>query len=345
MGRAAASPIVVGNRVFVTASSGPREDRLHVLAFDTRTGKQVWHRQLWATGHTLSNSFAAVADPTPASDGRHLLAFYSSNDLACFDLEGNLLWIRGLAYETPSTRNDVGMASSPLVIGQTVVVQMENQGESYAVGIDVQSGKTLWRADREHVATWTTPVAAEDEAGGRIVLLQSKSGLTALDPLTGRRLWDHEAPCSTMSTVAATKGRLYVPVAGLELLRLPSGSYKPQWLQSKLRLSNASPILSDDRVYFIKGPAILVCADAASGEQLWQFRLKGPMWATPAIAGGHLYAVSYDGLVQVVQLGQEAKVVSSFPIDSKILASPAVADGGVYLRSDANLWKLGGKDK
>jgi outer membrane protein assembly factor BamB len=342
VGRAAGGPIVVGGKVFVTASDGRNESRLHLLAFDAATGRQLWHRQLWATGHTLSNSFAAVADPTPASDGHRVLAFYSSNDLACFDLDGNLQWFRGLAYETPSTRNDVGMASSPVVVGDTAVVQMENQGESYAVGIDIATGKTRWRVDREHVATWTTPVVAEDEAGSPIVLLQSKAGLTAVDPAAGRKLWNFEAPCSTMSSPAATRGKIFVPAAGLQLLRAQPGAYQAEWLQGKLRSSNASPLVSGDRLYVVKGPAILVCADAATGEQLWQLRLKGPMWATPAIAGDYLYAVSYDGLVQVVRLGQkEGKVVSACQIDNKILASPAIGAGGVYFRSDANLWKFG----
>ncbi len=344
VGRAAASPIVVGDRVFVTASDGRNESRLHLLAFDAKSGRQLWHRQLWATGHTLSNPFAAVADPTPASDGRRVVAFYSSNDLACFDLDGNLLWFRGLAFETPSTRNDVGMASSPTIVGNTVVVQMENQGESYAAGIDLATGKTRWRVDRPHAATWTTPIAAEDEAGSPIVLLQSKAMLTAVDPANGRKLWEYEAACSTLSSAAASRGRVYLPAAGLQLLRAQPGAYQADWLQGKLRSSNASPTLAGDRLYVVKGPAILVCSDAATGDQLWQLRLKGPMWATPAIAGGHLYAVSYDGLVQVVRLGdKEGKLVSTCQIDSKILASPAVADGGVYFRSDAHLWKFGAK--
>jgi outer membrane protein assembly factor BamB len=346
VGRAAASPIVVGDKVLVTASNGRGETRLHLTAYDAATGRQLWHRQLWATGHTLSSSFAAVADPTPASDGRHVLAFFSSNDLACFDLDGNLLWFRGLAYETPATRNDVGMASSPIISGDTAVVQMENQGESYAVGLELATGKTRWRVDRPHTATWTTPIATEDEAGSPIVLLQAKTGLTALEPASGRKLWEHEAPCSTMSTAAATKGNVYLPVAGMELLRTQPGAFQPAWQQGKLRASNASPMIAGDRLYVVKGPAILVCADAATGEQRWQLRLKGPMWATPAIAGDHLYAVSYDGLVQVVRLGdKEGKVVSTCQIDSKILASPALADGAVYFRSDAHLWKFGGNQQ
>jgi outer membrane protein assembly factor BamB len=344
VGRAASSPIVVGERVFVTASDGRNETRLHLLAFDAKSGRPLWHRQLWATGHTLSNPFAAVADPTPASDGHRVLAFYSSNDLACFDLDGNLLWFRGLAYETPSTRNDVGMASSPVIAGDLVVVQMENQGESYAAGIELATGKTRWRVDRPHVATWTSPIATTDLAGNPLVLLQSKSMLTALDPATGRKRWEYEAACSTISSAVAAHGNVYLPAAGLQLLHARPNACEAGWLQGKLRSSNASPTLAGERLYVVKGPAILVCADPATGEQRWQLRLKGPMWATPAIAGDYLYTVSYDGLVQVVHLGdKQGKVVSACQIDNKILASPALADGAVYFRSDAHLWKFGAK--
>jgi len=141
-GRGPSSPIVVDGSVVVTCSSGPRHDRLHVLLFDAATGKVKWHRQLWATGHCVHHAFGAVATPTPASDGERIFAFYSSNDLACFDLDGNLLWFRGLAYDHPTTRNDVGMGSSPLVVGDTVIVQCQNQGESFAAGIDTATGET-----------------------------------------------------------------------------------------------------------------------------------------------------------------------------------------------------------
>ena len=96
-----------------------------------------------------------MADNTPASDGHRVYAFYSSNDLAAFDLDGNLQWFRGLASENPSMRNDVGMASSPLVLGDVVIVQCENQGESFIMGLDTVSGKTVWRRPRDHTAIWS----------------------------------------------------------------------------------------------------------------------------------------------------------------------------------------------
>jgi len=97
-GRGLSGPIVVGGRVFLTASSGYQQDRLHVLCFDAPTGKKLWERQFWATGRTLCHPKMCNATPTPASDGRRVFAFFSSNDVVCLDLEGNLLWMRGLTH-------------------------------------------------------------------------------------------------------------------------------------------------------------------------------------------------------------------------------------------------------
>ena len=111
-GRGVSSPIVVSDRVIVTASSGYRQDRLHVLCFDARDGRKLWERQFWATGRTMCHPKTCMAAPTPASDGRRIFAFYSTNDLFSLDLDGNLLWLRGLTHDYPNASNSMGMASS-----------------------------------------------------------------------------------------------------------------------------------------------------------------------------------------------------------------------------------------
>ena len=133
-GRGPASPIVVDSKVIVTASSGVNQDRLHVLCFDAADGSKLWERQFWATGRTLTHPSSANAAPTPASDGELIFAFFSSNDLACLDLDGNLKWFRGLAHDYPAAGNDVGMSSSPVVAGDSVIVQVECQGDSFRHG-------------------------------------------------------------------------------------------------------------------------------------------------------------------------------------------------------------------
>jgi outer membrane protein assembly factor BamB len=340
-------PIVVSGRVFVTAATGPKQDRLHLLAFDAASGRPLWERQLWATGHTVCNSYGGVAAPTPASDGQRVFAFYSSNDLACFDLDGNLQWFRGLAFESAATRNDSGMASSPLCVGQTVVVQMENQGESFAAGIDALSGETLWRIPREAVACWTSPTLLRGSKPEEdLVLLQSRSCLTVHEPRTGREVAKFAADCSTLSSPTTANGVLFAAAAG----GITALKYDPQekrlatlWQNRQLQIANVSPVVHAGRLYAMKSPAILVAADAANGKLLAQLRLKGTTWATPVVVGNTMFVVNHDGLLQVVDVSGEAKLIGSLQVDSGILATPVVADGALYLRSNSTLWKLGRK--
>ena len=123
-GRGTSGPIVIGDRVYLTSNSGFRSDRLHVHCYDANNGNEVWERQFWATGRTMTHPKMSVATPTPASDGQRIFAFYSSNDLVCLDLNGNLQWYRGLGRDFPNASNSLGMSSSPIVIGDTVIVQV-----------------------------------------------------------------------------------------------------------------------------------------------------------------------------------------------------------------------------
>jgi outer membrane protein assembly factor BamB len=337
------SPIVVGGRVIVTAASGPRQDRLHVMAFDEQDGGLLWERQLWATGPTICHPFSGVAAATPASDGQSIVAMFSSNDLACFDLDGNLLWLRGLNYENPTTRNDAGMASSPLVVGREVIVQLENLGESFAAAIDLSTGRTLWQIPRDHDQSWSSPILLRGRTpADDAVLLQSRSHLTAHDPRTGKELWRYPAACSTISSPAVEKGRVILPADGLSAVQYDAaaGEAKTVWSQKRARAENASPVVHAGRVYAMKSGGILACLDAADGNVLWQLRLGGVFWATPVVAGGRLYAASHGGQVQVVELGAEGRIVGTGQLEPGLLASPAVAGDALFFRSNAHLWKI-----
>ena len=337
------SPIVVAGRVVVTCASGPRQDRLHVLALDARSGRRLWERQLWATGSVVHNSFGGVAAPTPASDGQLIFAFYSSNDLACFDLEGNLKWLRGLTYENPGTRNDVGMASSPLVVDETVIVQLESPGDAFAAGLDAATGQNRWRIPLEADAAWTSPVVIRGKSPqDDLVLLQCRSAVRVLEPRTGKQVAAYDHWTNTVASATTSGQTIYLPADGIRALRLDrsSGGLTLLWHGPRLQTGNASVVVHDNRVYTIKGGGILVCGDAANGEVLWQLRLTGPFWATPVVADGHLYAVNHAGLVQCVELGKQGRLVGTSQLDAGILASPAVADQAIYFRTNTHLWKI-----
>ncbi|MHB1038215.1 MAG: PQQ-like beta-propeller repeat protein [Pirellulales bacterium] len=339
-GRGPSSPIVVAGRVVVTCSSGFRQNQLHVLCFDAQSGRLRWQRQFWATARTVCHPFGAVAAPTPASDGESVFAFFSSNDLVCLDLDGNLRWLRGLSYDHPRAENDAGMASSPLLAGGTVVLQMENQEDSFATGLDSATGENCWLKERPKVATWTSPVAMASPSGP-VVLLQSPSGLTAVDPATGRELWVHATRCDDIPSAVTSGETIYLPTNGLTALRCGTGR-PPQvaWQESRLSLDNASAVVDQGRVYALNRAGVLACGDAKTGAILWRLRLKGIFWATPVLAGGHLYCINYDGLAQVVRVGAEGKLAGESQFGEAIQGSPAVANDALFIRSDAHLWKI-----
>lgn len=343
-GKSVASPIVVKGRVIVTSSSGVNQDRLHVLAYDVETGKQAWHRQFWATGRTLTHPFSAVAAPTPASDGQRIFAFFSSNDLVCLDLDGNLLWYRGLAFDFPKAGNDIGMSSSPIVADQTVMVQIESQGESFATGIDVATGETRWRVDRTRSANWASPMVMPGRRGGKTsVILQAGDGLVGYDVRTGEQLWKFELPCQTTPSLAVSEDRIFVPTDdGLTALDLPADATAPAlaWNSSQLNPNPASPIVAGDRVYAVNSAGVLSCGDLQDGKRLWQVRIGGRHWSTPIVAGDRIFCVNAEGQAKVVQLGEVGTIVGTNDFGEAIKGSPAMADGALYVRSDQYLWKI-----
>ena len=342
-GRGPSSPIVVGDRVLLTATTGFREDRLHVLCFDANTGDKLWERRFWATGRTATHNSITGAAPTPASDGRYVYAFYSSNDLVCLDLDGNLRWYRGLTYDYPKAGNDVGMASSPVVVDGVVVVQVENKSDSFAIGIDAATGESRWRLARAKESNWASPVVLPGRGNRRTaVLLQSTDLLSAHDPQTGEQLWRFDDGCASVASSVYHDDVLFTPMNGLTALRLSdeSNSVEVAWDSNRMRPGSASPIVYDGRVYVLSNASVR-CADAKTGELVWSVRLKGRHWATPVIAGGHLYCTNQDGDVRVVKLGdKEGEIVGETQIGEPIHASPAVAGGAMYVRSDKHLWKI-----
>ena len=343
-GRGLGSPIVLGGRVFVTCSSGPKQNRLHVICFNAADGRKRWERQFWATGRTMCQETTCVAAPTPASDGERIFAIFSSNDLVCLDLEGNLVWLRGLTVDYPNASNSLGMASSLTVTDGVLVAMVENDSESFTAGIDVKTGVNRWKLDRPKMANWTSPSLIRSPSGATHVLLQSGKGVTAVEPTTGRIVWQYTEGASTIPSGTVSDGILYVPSQGITALQPSSDGSSPKqlWRSGQLRPATASPVVLNQRVFTLNDAGVLSCGDAKDGNRLWQLRLKGKFSATPLAAGVFLYCVNDKGRLQVVDTTQpEGAVTSELDLGQTILSTPAISDGAIYVRSDGKLWKLG----
>lgn len=343
-GRGLSSPVIVGDRLFVTASSGARLDRLHVICFNVSDGSLRWERQFWATGRTMTHEKISPAAPTPVSDGKTLFALFSSNDCLALDLEGNLLWFRGLGRDYVNASNSLGMSSSLVFAAGILVTQVENDSESFTLGLDAQTGLNRWKLDRPKRANWTSPTVYRERSGQVRVLLQSFQGVTAVDPFSGRILWNYSEGASTVPSATWSDGRLYLPSNGLTVLELsPDGSVPQQiWRSTQLRPGTPSPVVFGGRVYSLNDGGILTCGDGSDGKRLWQLRIKGPFSATPISAGGRLYCVNEAGLVQVVDPTQnEGTVTSELALGQTVIGTPSISTGSLFVRSDGRLWRIG----
>ncbi len=347
-GRSVGGPIVVGKKVFTSSAGGVDAKRLTVSCVDTETGKLLWEQAFRATGRTFFYPTSSNAAPTPCSDGKSVFAFYSSNDLICLDVDGNLVWYRGLAYDFPKAGNDIGMSSSPTVAGDAVIVQVECQGESFAMGLDKRTGKTLWKMPRPNEANWASPVTVKLPGGQEAVVLQCRESLMLVEANTGEKIWEMDIPCQSIPSCTVSGANLVVPGNnGVHVLELGDSKVEPKklWNSNKINPGSGSAVVRNGTLYALNG-SVLVSADLLSGEEGWKLRLPdaGQLWATPVIAGSRLYAFTQDGDCFVVNLpdGADGKgeVIARNSLGEAVYGTPAIDGNALYVRSYDHLWKI-----
>jgi outer membrane protein assembly factor BamB len=278
---------------------------------------------------------------------------FATGDLACLDRDGNLLWYRSLVSDYRDITNQVGLAASPILWKDLLIVPMENVGESFAAGLDKLTGQNRWKVERPRDINWPTPLLL-GRAGRIEVLFQAPQELAAYDPANGRKLWTYSGPgMSAVPSLVAADG--LVVLSGGVALRPPQPSLNPAkqpaegksskaepyvvWKSLKLRPAYASPLYYQGLLYAINNSSILLnCADVHTGRVIWQQRVKGPFSASPVAADNKIYLVNEDGLTTVLRPGKPPQMLSTNDLGEPMLATPAIAEGAIYLRSDRHLY-------
>lgn len=338
--KGASSPIVVGDKVIVTCSGGNDQEQLYTVCLDAESGKINWTQKYWATGRTLVHPLSANAAPTPASDGKYAYSFFSSNDLACTDLDGNLIWYRALGMDYPKAGNDVGMSASPVVKDGVVVVVVESQGASFAMGLDTKSGKTIWTNDRKKAASWTSPMLFTAQNGSTKVAVQSSDRLSIIDLKTGEVVKEFEGEGNVIPSPSVAGGVMLAPINGITAYAMDSSDPKELWSSDQIKTSTSSVIIHDDKLYTMNR-GVVASYDMKDGKQISKARVGGNYWSTPVIVGNHMYAFAQDGTGYVVSLGDEMEVVHKHQFkDEVMLGSPAISNGAMFIRSDKSIWKI-----
>lgn len=343
--RGVSCPVVFGDRVYVTCSSGKRDDRLHVLCFDANTGKQLWHRQLTATGQTACHPKTCMAAPTPVADASGVYALFATADLAAFDADGTLRWYRSLTGDYPSITNQVGMASSPILVKDKLIVPMDNDGDAFLAAIDTKYGKNVWKADRVKGTNWVTPFVRE--VGDKTeVLFAGGGGLTAYDPENGSKRWNYKEARGSIPTASVVGDMLYLPGGGVSAVKIGAEGVqgKPLWSAKEVSPGFGSPLVYRGKVYAVNNEGIVSCGDAKTGKTLFNERTKTAFSASPIAGDGKVYCVNELGMTFVLNADDsEFNPIAENDIGEEVLGTPAIANGCLFIRTDKNIWCIGKK--
>ncbi len=346
--RGVSSPVVVGGKVFVTCSGGVRDDQLHLLAFDTATGKQLWQRRIVATGGTTAHPKTCMAAPTPVADDSAVYALFATGDILACDHDGAVLWVRSLTGDYPTISNQVGMASSPVLHNGKLIVPMDNAGESFLAALDTKTGKNLWKTERPRDINWVTPVVRELSSRDAEVLYQGAKETVAYDAADGKKKWSHKVGSSSPTPTLAD-GVLLSSSGGLSLFKPVENKLEEVWKSPKYQTGYSSALYYDGKIYAaIPGTGTVYCVDAKTGKAVWDEKVPGKgkqtFSASPVAGDGKVYVLTESGTVAVFKAGgTEAQLLGVSEVGEELLATPAISGGAVFVRSDKSLICIGAK--
>lgn len=381
-GRGFSSPIVWGDRVFVTtavptgaaapggaAGGGARgggaggnadanlEHRFNVLALDRVTGRVLWQRTATvATPHEgYHRQYGSFASNSPATDGTYVWASFGSRGVYCYDMNGALVWKRDAGVEM-TMHMQFGEGTAPLLHGDRLFHVYDHQGASFMVAIDKRTGKDVWRTARNEISNWSMPLVVE-HTGRRQVVVSATQRTRAYDYDSGALIWEVAGLGQNTIPAPVQLGDLVLVMSGfrnpnLMAVRLGrtgdlTGTDAVVWSTTRGTAYTPSPVLHDGMLYVLSDTGMLSNFDAKTGTPHYlQVRLPKPynVKASPVAAGGKLYLSTEEGDVVVVKLGSTFEVAATNTLtDQSFIATPAIAAGDIFLRSRTTLYRITGR--
>ncbi len=347
-GRGYSSPVVWGDRVFVTWCDEAGGHRV-LACLDARGGKRLWQKTVLTAALEQKHSLNSYASATPATDGRHVwVAFLKAPDVvvACYDVDGNEVWRR-----TPGKLlSRHGFCSSPILYRDLVLVNGDQDAEGYLVALEKTSGKERWRAERPNrTRSYCAPLVVE--AGGRTQLVLSGSKcVTGYDPASGKLLWIIDGPTEQyVASLVYAEGLFFLTTGYPEYHLMgirPDGSGNVTrthvaWHRARLPAREASyvpsPLAVGQHFFVVSDQGFASCFEAKTGKRLWMQKLGRRHSASPVAVGGHLYFPSDEGDVYVVKAGPSFELIAKNALGEEVYASPAIAQGCLFIRTTRHL--------
>jgi outer membrane protein assembly factor BamB len=374
------SPVIWGDLVFLTTAvssnpqmvfeaklKGERDDRqdpaeqeFRVLAIGRRTGNLFWNRlAAKAKPRVLRHPHNSYASPTAATDGKHVVAFFGSEGLYCYDLKGKLLWKKDLgvldqgAFDVPDYQ--WGTASSPVLWSGKVYLQVDMHRDSFLAAFDAESGKQLWRTPRDSKPSWSTPTIVEGPRRTEVVS-NGVEHIAGYDAETGKELWRLKGTSMiSVPTPFVAHGLVYVFTGYFRYQRrayairpgavgdITGSSQALAWMREEAPYLS-TPVVSGDYVYAFgsRGSGILNVYNALTGATVYQRRIGQGTGASASMiaSGNHVYAINEDGEVYVIEVGPAYRELAMNHMNEPVMATPAASGETLFIRGTRHLFAI-----
>ena len=367
-GEGHSSPIVWGDKVFLTSSLTEKNKRI-LLCIDRLSGQTVWQRDVVQSPPETVHRLNSRASGTPATDGKQVYVTFMRAEgdeviapnvgserlitpgkiiVAAYDLDGNEKWKTNVGDFLSAH----GFNTCPVLFEDLVILNGDHDGNAYLVALDRQSGRQRWRTRRENkTRSYVTPIIREIDGITQMILSGSLC-VASYDPRNGKRHWIVDGPTEQFVASMVYDGKYVFATGGYPerhtLAIRPGGKGNVTdthiaWRTTRGAAYVPSPIISGRYLLMVADSGIASCFEARTGKRHWMERLPGGHSPSPVSADGLVYFVSDRGVTTIIRPSETFAVIAKNELGEPVSASPAISQGQIFLRTHQNLYCIGSK--
>jgi outer membrane protein assembly factor BamB len=350
------TPVVAGDRVFVTCASDKGKVR-GVLCFERRDGKLLWRRDTPFTGEEPTHETNPYCSASPATDGKRLFVSHGSAGVFAYDLDGNPVWQRDLG----PMLHIWGNAASPVLHGGNVILLCGPGPQTRLVAMSQDDGKIAWenplpeakgKAPDHWKGSWATPVLHAYDGSKRVMVIGLPGYVAGFDPDTGRELWRCRGLGDLVYTNALVGSGHVVAMSGYGGpaigMRLPGPGETGDltdthrlWVVAKNLQRVGSGVIAGDHAYVLNEPGVAECIELGTGKQVWKERASNMSWGSMVLAGDKIYVTDQSGQTVVMRAAPKFELLHENELGEMTRASPAVSEGRIFIRTYGHLYCIG----
>jgi outer membrane protein assembly factor BamB len=331
------SPVINGNKIFFT---GADEEARELYCYELSSGKELW--KLAAKNITGSpgkmpetTDNTGLAASTVTTNGKQVCAIFATGDVICADMDGKQLWAKNIGVPD----NHYGYASSPVIFGNSLIIQYDNNNSKRVISLDLANGNQRWAKERsEKLASWSSPIIATVDKKPQLILV-GNPGITSYNPNNGEQNWRVEALSGEPASGAAySNGIVFAATEYATLIAINATDGSTLWKSNEFLPEIASPVATKDFVLVATTYGVVATFDAQTGEVIKYMEFNTDFNSSPIIVEGKIYLICTDGKVFILSVKGDFSLINSFDTGEKTFATPAFTDKKIVIRTEKSIY-------